>query len=67
MAKSHKIEIGARNVLESVPEPKFHGDFEYVLRLDSRIREHREVLTLPRAAVSGSRILIFRAGTGSDF
>ena len=67
MAKSHKIEIGARNVLKSVPEPKFHGDFEYVLRLDSRLREHTEILTSLCATVSGSRIRIFLAGTGSDF
>ena len=62
-----KTEICARNVVKRVFESKFYGDSEYVLRLDSRLREHREVLTLLWAAVSGSRILIFRAGTGSDF
>ena len=42
VAKSPKIEIWAHNILKSVPEPEFHGDSEYVLRSDSRLREHFE-------------------------
>ena len=45
VAKSPKTEIWARNVLKSVPEPDFHGDSEYMLRFDRRLREHIQVLT----------------------